>query len=206
MKNVCLFSVYPKTDWTYSPHSKDRVEIAPGVIAMPNMSRRAIHSLDAVSSSYTTNVLHKTTNTESAVSSDVTSIRNSGYIYDALNTNIRPRKLFNNDGQQETIDTKSKHTMVRWRRTVANIFIMVTYLFYYLNNVQTYFFSKLHHLSSRLMLLDTWLMMKRTTRTNKVALVLFLCLLPLLFFWGKCNYNCFIDTYTMCFSITFYNI
>lgn len=38
------FSVFPKTDYTYSQTSQYRYEIAPGVLAMPNMSRRSIHS------------------------------------------------------------------------------------------------------------------------------------------------------------------
>lgn len=33
---------YPKTDYTYSTASKDRVELAPGQIAVPNMSRRSL--------------------------------------------------------------------------------------------------------------------------------------------------------------------
>ncbi|GBP47377.1 hypothetical protein EVAR_38979_1 [Eumeta japonica] len=33
---------YPKTDFTYSPLSRDRVELAPGQIAVPNMSRRSL--------------------------------------------------------------------------------------------------------------------------------------------------------------------
>lgn len=37
-------SVFPKTDYTYSERSKCRYEIAPGILAMPNMSRRSIHS------------------------------------------------------------------------------------------------------------------------------------------------------------------
>lgn len=35
-------SKYPKTDYTYSLLSKDRVELAPGQVAMPNMSRRSL--------------------------------------------------------------------------------------------------------------------------------------------------------------------
>jgi len=38
------FSVFPKTDYTYSQASKCRYEIAPGVLAMPNMSRRSLHA------------------------------------------------------------------------------------------------------------------------------------------------------------------
>lgn len=33
------FRKSPKTDYTYSQYSKDRYEISPGVINMPNMSR-----------------------------------------------------------------------------------------------------------------------------------------------------------------------
>lgn len=38
------FSVFPKTDYTYSQKSQCRYEVAPGILAMPNMSRRSIHS------------------------------------------------------------------------------------------------------------------------------------------------------------------
>ncbi|XP_043477505.1 uncharacterized protein LOC122508293 isoform X2 [Leptopilina heterotoma] len=38
------WNVFPKTDYTYSRASQCRYEIAPGVLAMPNMSRRSIHS------------------------------------------------------------------------------------------------------------------------------------------------------------------
>ncbi|XP_076246899.1 uncharacterized protein LOC143186917 isoform X2 [Calliopsis andreniformis] len=38
------WNVFPKTDYTYSEKSQCRYEIAPGVLAMPNMSRRSIHS------------------------------------------------------------------------------------------------------------------------------------------------------------------
>ncbi|XP_034189562.2 uncharacterized protein LOC117608476 [Osmia lignaria lignaria] len=38
------WNVFPKTDYTYSAKSQCRYEIAPGILAMPNMSRRSIHS------------------------------------------------------------------------------------------------------------------------------------------------------------------
>ncbi|KAH1026037.1 hypothetical protein HUJ05_010626 [Dendroctonus ponderosae] len=73
-KSGRYWDVYPKTDWTYSQYSKDRVEIAPGVVAMPNMSRKTIHSLDGSSQDYSSfqsseslysgNVAHKNTNTD----------------------------------------------------------------------------------------------------------------------------------------------
>ncbi|XP_011880580.1 PREDICTED: SUN domain-containing protein 2-like isoform X2 [Vollenhovia emeryi] len=40
------WNVFPKTDYTYSPTSQYRYEIAPGILAMPNMSRRPIHVND----------------------------------------------------------------------------------------------------------------------------------------------------------------
>lgn len=40
-------SVFPKTDYTYAKSSQCRYEIAPGILAMPNMSRRSIHSNDS---------------------------------------------------------------------------------------------------------------------------------------------------------------
>ncbi|XP_014472297.1 PREDICTED: uncharacterized protein LOC106743199 [Dinoponera quadriceps] len=41
------WNVFPKTDYTYSRASQCRYEIAPGVLAMPNMSRRSIHTDDS---------------------------------------------------------------------------------------------------------------------------------------------------------------
>lgn len=38
----CCFSFYKKTDYTYSPLSAQRYEIAPGFYNMPNLSRRPI--------------------------------------------------------------------------------------------------------------------------------------------------------------------
>ncbi|KAL4709917.1 hypothetical protein ACJJTC_003880 [Scirpophaga incertulas] len=42
IEEVMTFCKYPKTDYTYSPLSKDRVELAPGLVAVPNMSRRSL--------------------------------------------------------------------------------------------------------------------------------------------------------------------
>ena len=38
-------SKFPKTDYTYSRVSPHRKELAPGVIAMPNMSRRSLNTV-----------------------------------------------------------------------------------------------------------------------------------------------------------------
>lgn len=37
------WNVFPKTDYTYSKGSQYRYEVAPGILAIPNMSRRPIH-------------------------------------------------------------------------------------------------------------------------------------------------------------------
>lgn len=37
-----VYSKYPKTDYTYSKLSPHRRELAPGMVAMPNMSRRSL--------------------------------------------------------------------------------------------------------------------------------------------------------------------
>ncbi|CAG5032912.1 unnamed protein product [Parnassius apollo] len=42
IEEVYTLSKYPKTDYTYSRLSRDRVELAPGQVAVPNMSRRSL--------------------------------------------------------------------------------------------------------------------------------------------------------------------
>ncbi|CAH2106630.1 unnamed protein product [Euphydryas editha] len=42
VEEVYILGKYPKTDYTYSPLSRDRVELAPGQVAVPNMSRRSL--------------------------------------------------------------------------------------------------------------------------------------------------------------------
>lgn len=39
-----FYSKYPKTDYTYSKLSPHRREIKPGIVAMPNMSRRSLEN------------------------------------------------------------------------------------------------------------------------------------------------------------------
>lgn len=68
---ICgCFSVFPKTDYTYSPTSQCRYEIAPGVLAMPNMSRRSIHVNDNESTVISRRNLSQTSRgtTESGIS------------------------------------------------------------------------------------------------------------------------------------------
>ena len=43
-----LFSKFPKTDYTYSPLSNCRYEVAPGIMAIPNMSRRSLRGENSI--------------------------------------------------------------------------------------------------------------------------------------------------------------
>ncbi|XP_031364516.1 uncharacterized protein LOC102678671 [Apis dorsata] len=58
------WNVFPKTDYTYSETSKCRYEIAPGILAMPNMSRRSIHSKDSNQFLYDLSDICETKNVE----------------------------------------------------------------------------------------------------------------------------------------------
>uniref|UniRef100_V5GY35 Uncharacterized protein n=1 Tax=Anoplophora glabripennis TaxID=217634 RepID=V5GY35_ANOGL len=186
-KSGRYWDVYPKTDWTYSHHSKDRVELAPGIIAMPNMSRKTIHSVHSSDSSLSqTDFVNKETNTDT-VSESQSQSRSDHKSWYADLYSARPRQLFNNnyDSDYEIYEKKS-YTVSRWRRftrSVVRIFTSIFTVFYYGYEVQTSWFAKLHKFTSRVMLLDTWLLLK-TGRGNKMARLAALCLLPLLLFGG----------------------
>ncbi|XP_018568161.1 sun domain-containing protein 1 [Anoplophora glabripennis] len=186
-KSGRYWDVYPKTDWTYSHHSKDRVELAPGIVAMPNMSRKTIHSVHSSDSSLSqTDFMNKETNTDT-VSESQSQSRSDHKSWYADLYSARPRQLFNNnyDSDYEIYEKKS-YTVSRWRRftrSVVRIFTSIFTVFYYGYEVQTSWFAKLHKFTSRVMLLDTWLLLK-TGRGNKMARLAALCLLPLLLFGG----------------------
>ncbi|KAJ8923336.1 hypothetical protein NQ315_001894 [Exocentrus adspersus] len=192
-KSGRYWDVYPKTDWTYSQHSRDRVELAPGVVAMPNMSRKTIHSVHESDSSLSqTDFINKETNTDSYLAEGYSSSKSqSDYVskYTDLYS-AQPRQLYNNNYDSDyEIYEKNTYTVSRWRRfteTVTRIFAsvyIVVAVFSYLYKVQTSWFAKLHKLTSRVMLLDTWLLWK-SRQGNKPARLVALCLLPLLLFGG----------------------
>lgn len=54
-----IFSIFPKTDYTYSQMSQCRYEVAPGVMAIPNMSRRSIHSDNSTEDSIPSSLSHQ---------------------------------------------------------------------------------------------------------------------------------------------------
>ncbi|XP_056629645.1 klaroid protein-like [Diorhabda sublineata] len=175
------WDIYPKTDYTYSPHSRDRVEIAPGVVAMPNMSRKPIHSVSSSSddSHLFTSVEHKQTNTESYGSRGVEDIYH----------NYKPRQLFNNNYEgtysistQKTrsVWSRIRTTTVTWITTIITTFLSIAYFGF---KVQISLFTKLHKLTSRIMLMDTWLLWKNKVG-NKATKLTALCVIPLLLLGG----------------------
>lgn len=175
-----FFSIYPKTDWTYSYHSKDRVELAPGVVAMPNMSRKTIHSLHESDSHSYADYAHKETNTESILAKSSSSFTET--------QSYRPRQLFNNnhndgyDAYQKV--SRSSSYWSRTKRRFVSVVTSILSVFYYVFQVQTSWFAKLHQFTSRVMLLDTWLLQTATPR-NKSSKIALLVLLPLLLLGGE---------------------
>ncbi|KAK9888205.1 hypothetical protein WA026_000473 [Henosepilachna vigintioctopunctata] len=156
---------YPKTDWTYSPFSKDRVEIAPGVVAMPNMSRRHISSYD------------KYTNTEPQGS-----YRN--------NRHIKPQALFSERSQK----TESRTIVTFVKKVLFGILMLFVGIFYVCWNSISFVYKSahrislkivknIHRLTSRVMLLDTWLLRKRGN-SGKSTYLYILCAVPLFLIGG----------------------
>ncbi|CAH1999316.1 unnamed protein product [Acanthoscelides obtectus] len=182
-KSGRYWDIYPKTDWTYSQHSKDRVELAPGVVAMPNMSRKTIHAVhESDSGSY----VNKQTNTEAYMKSNAYSTSDAAYY------GYKPRVLFNNNYSDECRYLERSSWYSYWsriRRSVSKVFSLTVFYYalsilHYTFTVQTKWFAKLHQLTSRVMLFDTWLLWKTRSNSNKSSKLVLLCLLPLLLFGG----------------------
>lgn len=185
-KSGRYWDVYPKTDWTYSYHSKDRVEIAPGVVAMPNMSRKTIHALDESNRSqsfesnrsyYSDNVSHKNTNTEHTYSSRYS---------EGLGEGLK-RSTYTDKSEDYYIKRRSYSRWSSFKQTVTSvftsIFTSIFSVFYFTYRTQTAMFSYIHWVASRVMLWDTYLLWKARPG-DKAKKLAFLCLLPLLLFGG----------------------
>lgn len=210
-KSGRYWDVYPKTDWTYSQHSKDRVEIAPGVVAMPNMSRKTIHSLDESSQSYNSdtshslyseNVSHKNINTDDLFTAKYSTSLSEGV----------KRNLFNNNGEDYYIKRRGYSRWTSFKETIVNYFTYIYTIYSYFYLMQTTVFSLIHRVASKVMLWDTYLMWK-TRPGNKAAKLALLCLIPLLIlagFWffsslgsalygalGNITYTSFVPTLTI---------
>lgn len=140
---------------------------------MPNMSRKTIHSVHDMSTGY----IHKQTNTE-----DTLSKTNSTF----TTTSFKPRQLFNNNYDSytsyETVYNSSYWS--RTKRTITTIFMSILNIFLYMFEVQTSWFAKIHQFTSRIMLLDTWLLKKVNLR-NKPSKIALLVLIPLLLLGGE---------------------
>lgn len=139
---------------------------------MPNMSRRTIHSVDS------------STNTESYLNSK------SQYVRQRLFSSSN-----NNDELDESYTIRRassftrKHTFKSLITSVfTSIYTAIYWCFYTVyersNSMMIYFGKKLHHLASRVMLFDTWIL-KKSTAKRKTKAVVALCLLPLLIFAGE---------------------
>ncbi|KAH1016668.1 hypothetical protein HUJ04_007852 [Dendroctonus ponderosae] len=184
-KSGRYWDVYPKTDWTYSQYSKDRVEIAPGVVAMPNMSRKTIHSLDGSSQDYSSfqsseslysgNVAHKNTNTDYI-----------GSVFNGSRIEHTNTKLANQSSDDFYIHRR-RTTRRSFKEIITlvffSIFTTISTIFRYFYKTQISIFSRIHRVASTVMLWDTYLLWK-TISTNKTRNLLILCLLPLLIFGG----------------------
>ncbi|XP_044759449.1 sun domain-containing protein 1-like isoform X2 [Coccinella septempunctata] len=149
---------YPKTDWTYSPFSKDRVEIAPGVVAMPNMSRRHISSYN------------KYTNTNTYSASSPSSF-------------LRTRQIL----ETNTFYGVVKKSILRVLISILSIFHLFwrpfSYAFRFIHSVCITVAKGIYLGTSAIMLLDTWLL--RSNRNyGKAAALTALCLIPFLIIGG----------------------
>ncbi|CAH1154390.1 unnamed protein product [Phaedon cochleariae] len=136
---------------------------------MPNMSRKTIHSVHSEDSSFA-DFAHKETNTEA---------------YLRQQQEYRPRQLFNNNHEYET-RKKVSYTYSQWlriRRTLVTVITSFVSMCHFFLRVQTSWFAKLHQFTSRVMLLDTWLLWKNGN-SNKTAKLMALCLVPLLLLGG----------------------
>lgn len=174
-------SVYPKTDWTYSRSSRDRVELAPGVVAMPNMSRRSLHSQERSTDHLLTTTTLPSTNS----------------------VKYRGRTLFTDDNYNDEYEYSSSvatsYHQQKTETTLLRRFIGVFWTVYttlvsvvyrtveYQGTWLLWLGKRVHRAASLLFLWDAWLLRvwDGRRRSNKVNGVLWLCLVPLLLFGGE---------------------
>ena len=164
------------------------MELAPGVVAMPNMSRRSLHR------NYSTEYLRfgKQDNLHETIGDEVDE-------HVAMDTEYHPSTIYkklNFEDNSEYVISKSSSstgTVTVWSRiTAVVVTVMVVVLLYpatYVLGVQRSLFlslgKRLHTMVSRVMLMDTWLL--RGNRSRKRGAIILLCLLPLLLLGGKCS-------------------
>ncbi|XP_017770488.1 PREDICTED: SUN domain-containing protein 2-like isoform X2 [Nicrophorus vespilloides] len=170
---------------------KDRVELSPGVVNMPNMSRRPIHESTPISMDYT----NKETNTSPSLQR-----HNHQQHQDVLNRRAPRMNLFNNNngGQysQQRYERKSSSSSSHHLVRRTNIFVRIV------TTILSYSYSLLrqpvekshwmvlglarqwHRVTSKMMCLDAWLLRSNKKQSNKSTVAFWLCLIPLLFLGG----------------------
>lgn len=143
---------------------------------MPNMSRKTIHS---VHDDMGVNFEHKETNTEAYLSKMSNQSTDAEYSGSYLH-----RRLFNNNRYDQ--HQKSIYRRTVWSRitsSVLTVLTVTTTIFTYMFHTHVSWFSKLHKLSSKVMVMDTWLLWKNPG--NKSKKLVALCLVPLFLLAGE---------------------
>lgn len=156
--------------------------MAPGVVAMPNMSRKSLHWYDGTEL-FTAN---KQTNTET----------------DGSTHNVLTRRaLFSNNNYDESreysISTRNTQNMSIYRRITRSfltVYTLVMSMVHYVFTIQRSWFIQvakwIHMMTSVVMLLDTRLLKRSSKNRNnrKISSLLLLLLIPLLLLAGE-NYS-----------------
>lgn len=203
---------YPKTDYTYSHHSKDRVEISPGVIQMPNMSRNSIHKSPITNTSPNVQfIANKACSTDSFLG---TTSSTQDY---STETILRPRNLFstsrpatnnntlNGDGYKQHHYSSSSSSS-RYSREQASVVVRIwrylltwTYFLYEVQSQSTLWAMKrFYRFACWVLLMDRWLLTRTSSRMSasnamdsmerrddgKIKKLVALCGIPLLILGG----------------------
>ncbi|KAF5287508.1 hypothetical protein FQA39_LY04136 [Lamprigera yunnana] len=175
---------YPKTDYTYSLNSRDKTEIAPGVVAMPNMSRRSLHGSDASGDFI---VAHKHTNTEESYQHTPIYSSNNEHVLRARRGTLFANNNYNAKSKFSTEMHIKKSFFSKVTSVFITIFMLVFSTFYYIyrthNFIMIKFAKVIHKVVTRFMLWDTWLL-RSLKNKDKVRVLLAVCLIPLLLFGG----------------------
>lgn len=186
-KTKIIFSKFPKTDYTYSTHSKDRVELAPGVVAMPNMSRRSLRrSMEHSTSSSATN--NRTSQSVYYCSAEEPQV----YKRSAAVTGSIRQTLFRDEDENQYYSTRVSVVNRIYTRVVSS-FLRVVMIFWSailtvnhgIASSFLWFGRGYYKMVSRLLLFDTWLMKRSTGGNRRIGPILAVVFLPLLLFLGK---------------------
>lgn len=194
---LCVFwsSKFPKTDYTYSIHSKDRVELAPGVIAMPNMSRRSLRRSTEHNQS-NNNHTSQCYNESSIAGATTTTISDT-----ILHQNFKPKALFRGDSYDAYYDESHTTTTAvvqnvsivrRLYRSVTTVLwtvlarvLTVLSVLYWTSTTAVLWIGRAYYRAvSRVLLFDTWLL-QGTNGKKRYGTLAAIVALPLLLFGGK---------------------